>query len=152
MLFFSGLKTLMGDAFGQLSAICAVLGGFAVTFLGIIMTLTDSRKRVEGVAVIATACAACFFLGALGWALFAALAARVASTTGPAQAELAQQLQTAGVLRRPLSLLFLLGVALLFITLGAGGWLRSRRLGFITSGIAAVAAVAAWFIVRPFIL
>lgn len=141
----------MGDAFGQLSAICAVLGGFAVTFLGIVMTLADARKRVEAVAAVATACAACFFLGALGWALFAALAARVASSSGPAQAELTQQLQAAGVLRRPLSLLFLLGVALLFITLGASGWLRSRRLGVLTSLIAAMAAMLAWFIVRPFI-
>ncbi len=141
----------MSDAFGQLSAVCAVLGGFAVTFLGIVLTLADVRKRVEVVVVIATACAACFFLGALGWALLAALAARAASSTGPAQAELAQQLEAASVLRRPLSMLFLLGVALLFITLGAGGWLRSRRLGLLTSLIATVSAIIAWLIVRPFI-
>lgn len=73
----------MSDAFGQLSAVCAVLGGFAVTFLGIVLTLADVRKRVEVVVVIATACAACFFLGALGWALLAALAARAASSTSP---------------------------------------------------------------------
>ena len=141
----------MGDAFGQLSAICAVLGGFAVTFLGIVLTLADTRKRVEAVAAVATASAACFFLGALGWALSAALASRVASSSGAAQAELAQQLQTASMLRRPLSMLFLLGVALLFLTLGSGGWLRSRRLGLLTSLIASLAAIIACFIVRPFI-
>ena len=142
----------MGDAFGQLSAICAVLGGFAVTFLGIVLTLADSRKRVEAVAAVASACAACFFLASLGWTLLAARSAQVASSSGPAQAMLAQQLQTAITLRRPLSGLFLFGVVLLLITLGAGGWLRSRRLGLITSGIAAAAAVGAVFIVRPFIL
>ena len=142
----------MGDAFGQLSAICAVLGGFAVTFLGIVLTLADSRKRVEAVAAVASDCAACFFLASLGWTLLAARSAQVASSSGPAQAVLAQQLQTAITLRRPLSGLFLFGVVLLLITLGADGWLRSRRLGLITSGIAAAAAVAAVFIVRPFIL
>ena len=87
----------MGDAFGQLSAICAVLGGFAVTFLGIVLTLADSRKRVEAVA--ASACAACFFLASLGWTLLAVRSAQVASSSGPAQAMLAQQLQTAITLR-----------------------------------------------------
>jgi hypothetical protein len=72
-------------------------------------------------------------------------------SSGPAQAELAQQLQAASVLRRPLSILFLLGVSLLFLTLGAGGWLRSLWLGRLTSFIAALAPIIAWFIVRPFI-
>ena len=89
----------MGDAFGQLSTICAVLGGFAVTFLGIVLTLADSRKRVEAVAAVASACAACFFLASLGWTLLAARSAQVASSSGPAQAMLAQQLQTAITLR-----------------------------------------------------
>jgi hypothetical protein len=35
--------------------------------------------------------------------------------------------------------------------LGIGGWLRSRRLGFFTTSVAALTALAALLIMQPFL-
>jgi hypothetical protein len=141
----------MGDAFGQLAAVSAVLGGFAVTFLSIVLTLADARRRVAGAVGLATTAAACFFLTTLGWALLATLTASVQASEGPVRAGLAERLDIASAIQGPISTLFLLGVLLLVAMLGAGGWLRSRRLGLFTTGVAVLTALAAGFIMRPFI-
>ena len=141
----------MGDAYGQLAAVSAVLGGFAVTFLSIVLTQADPRRRIAGAIGIATLAAACFFLSALGWALLASFAGQVAASDPPTRAALAGRYGAALALQRPISGLFLSGVLLLAVLLGFGGWLRSRRLGILTSGIAALTALAAMLILRPFI-
>jgi hypothetical protein len=141
----------MGDSFGQLAAVSAVLGGFAVTFLSIVLTLADSRRRVAGAVALATTAAACFFLTTLGWALLAAFAAQVQASSGPARIRLTTQFGTALTITRALSALFLLGVLLLTAMLGAGGWLRSRRLGVFTTSVAVLTAGAAFAIIRFFV-
>jgi hypothetical protein len=40
---------------------------------------------------------------------------------------------------------------LLFVTLGVGGWLRSRALGYVTSALALAGAAAAFAILREFV-
>jgi hypothetical protein len=119
----------MADGLAQLASISAVLGGFAVTFLSVVLTIADARRRVGVVLGIATGASACFFVSALGWSL---LAARGHEAAFVARYEALQQ---------PLSLLFLLGIWLLLALLGISGWLRSRPLGLVTAGIASVAAL-----------
>jgi hypothetical protein len=63
----------MGDGFAQLASVSAVLGGFTVTFLAVVLTLADARRRVGVAVAVATAAAACFLACALGWSLFAAV-------------------------------------------------------------------------------
>ncbi len=116
----------------QLASISAVLGGFVVTFLSVVLTHRDTRRRVGVILAVTTAAAACFFVSALGWSLIAA--------TG-----------REATLQRPLSLLFLAATALLFVVLGLGGWLRSRALGYTTSAIAVAAACGAWAVIARFI-
>jgi hypothetical protein len=36
----------MGEGFAQLASISAVLGGFTVTFLAVMLTLADARRRL----------------------------------------------------------------------------------------------------------
>ena len=141
----------MGESFGQLAAVSAVLGGFAVTFMSVVLTHSDARRRVSGAVALATAASACFFLTALGWALLASQAAKVAGSAGADREFYVRQLAAAQWVQRPVSMLFLLGVLLLLLTLGASGWLRSRRLGAFTAAVASASAVTAWVILRPFI-
>jgi len=116
----------------HLASISAVLGGFAVTFLSVMLTHGDPRRRVGVLLGVTTAAAAAFLLAALGWSLVAATEPRPA-------------------LQRPLSLLFITATGLLFVVLGLGGWLRSRSLGAVTTAIAVTAGCGAWMVLRHFI-
>lgn len=140
----------MGEGFAQLASISAVLGGFTVTFLAVVLTLADAR-RLLGVAIaVATAAAVCFFACALGWSLFA-FVYNTAPSTGATPADVASHFARTKYLHSRLSLAFIIGVSLLFVMLGIGGWLRSRVLGWVTSGLALAGAAAAFAILREFI-
>ncbi len=51
----------IGEGFAQLASISAVLGGFTVTFLAVVLTLADARRLVGVTIAFATAAAVCFF-------------------------------------------------------------------------------------------
>lgn len=140
----------MGDGFAQLASVSAVLGGFIVTFLAVVLTLADARRRVGVALVVATAAATCFFVCALGWSLFAAVY-NTAPATGATPEDMAGHFARIKHLHSWLSFAFILGLTLLFITLGVGGWLRSRGLGWVTSGLALAGAAAAFAILREFV-
>ena len=140
----------MGDGFAQLGNISAVLGGFAVTFLAVVLTHPDTRRRADVAVTIATLAAACFFISALGWTLLATRYSAVAAQ-GLSRAQEAATLTNVAALPRSLSLIFLLGIFLLFTTLGLGGWLRSRTLGGVTTLIALGAGVIAANVLGRFI-
>jgi hypothetical protein len=96
--------------------------------------------------------AACFFLSALGWSMLAMRpGAGSARATADERGFVAMLGEFAG-LHRTLSVIFFLGLALLFATLGACGWLRSCGLGVVTSAIAVAAGVGGLAIIRFFIL
>ncbi len=140
----------MGDGFAQLASVSAVLGGFTVTFLAVVLTLADERRRVGVAVAVSTAAAVCFFACALGWSLFATVY-NTAAATGATQAEVAAHFARIKYLHSRLSLAFILGLAMLFVTLGVGGWLRSRALGWVTTGLALAGAAAAFAILREFV-
>ncbi len=140
----------MGDAFAQLASVSAVLGGFTVTFLAVVLTLSDGRRRVDVAVAVATASAACFLTCALGWSLFAAVYS-TAPATGATPEDLGRHFAKIKYLHSWLSFAFILGLTLLFVTIGAGGWLRSRRLGWVTSALALAGAAAAFAILREFV-
>lgn len=132
----------MAPFFSQMAFISAVLGGFSFVFLGALLTI-DSSKRLWEWNMAATALAAiAFIISALG-ATFTAAAASV-SEDGVLPEKLA-------VLARPISLWFLLGIAMLFVSLGLSGWVRSRSTGIITTCVAIVGAIGAAFMMAPFI-
>lgn len=140
----------MGEGFAQLASISAVLGGFTVTFLAVMLSLADARRLVGVAVAVATAAAVCFFACALGWTLFA-FVYNTAPSTGAAPADIASHFARTRYLHARLSLASVIGVALLLVTLGVGGWLRSRALGWVTSGLALAGAAAAFAILREFI-
>lgn len=132
----------MLELFRQLAFINAILGGFAITFLSVLLTAPSTHRIVNWVVGMITAAAACFILSALGSTFSAVIASRVTDgdLPGPVWS-----------LHQPLSLLFLAGTLLLFTALGMSGWLRSRGLGLATTVIAGLSVIGGYFILLPFI-
>lgn len=141
----------MGESFGQLAAVSAFLGGFVVTYLGALTTLTDSRRRVGFVLAIAASAAECLLLAALGWTLLSAQASGIASSQGDARLQATQQFEAGLGLTGFISQLFVVGIALLTLLIGTSGWLRSRRVGIYTATLACLMGVAAVVILTPFV-
>jgi hypothetical protein len=118
-----------------------VLGGFAVTFLSIVLTLADTRRRVGGAVALATTAAACFFLTTLGWAFLASFAAQLqAMAARPGRPRRAVR-RRAGPPAPDLLDLPPRGAAA-DGDARRGGWLRSRQLA-LHSGVAVLTLLAA---------
>lgn len=130
----------MFESYQQVAFINALLGGFAVTFLSVLLTSASRERVVSRIVAVTTLAACCFVLSALGSTFSAVAAAR--------SGEIAPEILA---LRRPLSLLFLSGTALLFLALGLSGFVRSRRLGLFTAAVATAALAGGWMVMRPFI-
>lgn len=132
----------MDDLFRQLAFINALLGGFAITFLSVLLTSSSHHRIINWTAAIVMVAASCFILSAVGSTFSAVVLGNPDTETA---------LKISQSLRRPLSLLFLSGTVLLFCSLGLSGWMRSRNLGIATTLIAVLSAPVGCFIMRPFI-
>lgn len=141
----------MGESFGQLAAVSAVLGGFVVTFLGVLLGSSDPRRRVTVSLALSATAAGSLVLAAVGWALLAAQVAMVRVADGEWRVIAEQQLAAGLGLQRLLGVLFLLGILLLIALIGSAGWLRSRSLGYFTSVLAAFLMIGVLIVVRPFV-
>lgn len=131
----------MAELFRQLAFITAILGGFAITFLSVLLTASATHRVINWIVCATTAAAVCLVLSAVG----ATFSAVIASYADPLPSDVE-------ALHEPLSLLFLGGTALLFAVLGMSGWVRSRRLGIATTVIAALGLIGGLFIIAPFIV
>jgi hypothetical protein len=141
----------MSDGVAQLAFVSAVLGGFAVTFLAVLLTLTQSGRHLSSAIVVTIGSAASFLIATLGWGLMAFVLSARESTSDHSTGGL-QALQSFGRLHEGLTASFLLGSFLLLVTLGLSGWIRSRRVGMMSTGIAFVAALICVAILRQFIV
>jgi hypothetical protein len=139
----------MTDAFAQLGSISAVLGGFAFTFLGVLLSRADTRAVVDWTCGVVIASASCFTLCALGWSASAVWIAQ-GIAGGGAAAGGAESGPVSGI-HGPLSLLFVLGVFLFLTSLGLSGWVRSRRLGVASTVLAVAALLLAVALLHPFV-
>ncbi|MEY4556741.1 MAG: hypothetical protein RL093_1860 [Pseudomonadota bacterium] len=114
---------------GQIGALSAFLGGFAATFL-VMLLMANIESRPARWAAVASALAAVSFI-----------VAAVATTTLVAGAHPEAPISTArdaaaGVSRLLMSLCFALGNYALLTAIGCSGWLRSRKLGVATTTLA----------------
>lgn len=134
------------EMFSQLGSIAAVLGGFAFASAGALLAASEERAGRAATTAVGAAVlsAACFILSALSWTLSTIRATGAASVEG----ELPRVVLS---LHAIMSFVFQLGILALFVSLGASGWVRSRRLGLFTSGAALVAAVSAVVVVYQFV-
>ena len=120
----------------QLASLSAVLGGFAVAFLGTLLNVGHGR-RVVGWAVGGAAVAAAAF----AVATIAAVSLVLALHPGAARVAATSVARARGTMAAS----FLLGIYALLAGLGLSGWARSAALGRTTTAAATLgAAVATW--------
>jgi hypothetical protein len=139
----------LADLFRQLAFISALVGGFAFTFLGVLLA-SPSRSRIIGwTAGMAMATAAVLTVCVVGWTL---VASRVLLSASP---------ESGGTFRLPaalntthshLSQMFILGMFLFLASLGLCGWVRSRALGVVSTVITLLAAAALMSVLSPFLV
>ena len=140
----------LADLFRQLAFICALIGGFAFAFLGVLLTATSRSRVVEWTAGMAMGTAASLLVCVIGWTLMASEVV----TAAPANAGAEEFLKVALNFNRMhsrLSLLFILGMFLFLASLGLSGWVRSRALGIVSTVIALLAAVGLMLVLIPFL-
>ena len=132
----------VGELARQFLAASAFLGGVAATFLAQMLALNLPRRVVTGCILSSTAAAVAFVVSVLG----ATMVIAITHPLAPSGLRASDQLDGARVLAfGP----FLLGVYLLLLTLGLAGWIRSRRMGWATTALAALGAfLGGWTLIQ----
>ncbi|MFL6515256.1 MAG: hypothetical protein ACJ8M1_09570 [Chthoniobacterales bacterium] len=130
-----------GELARQLASVSAFLGGFAATFLGILLQSQSPRRHV-GLAAGAAAVASASFMIAVIAGTLVGLVLNPSAPRGFAAPEFLPWAQ------RTLFVSFGLGIYSNLLSLGLSGWIRSRSLGLVTSIAALVSAFVVWTFVR----
>jgi hypothetical protein len=124
----------LGEMGRQIAFLSAFLGGFAATFLGILLQSPNSRRHVGWAAGASAVASASFILAVMSGSLLGLV------VHPGAPPDLAKP-----TLLPPLRILifitFLVGINSSLLSLGLSGWIRSRQLGIVTSVSAFVSAV-----------
>ena len=129
----------MAELFGQLSVVSAILGGFAFTFVGALLGGHPVESRSFPLAFGARLSAAlAFMISALG----SVLASLAVKNAYPIDIE---------PLHLKISLAFLPGILCFVVATGSCGWLKSRRIGYISSAIAVISAIGVAAVLLPFL-
>ncbi|MCK4512234.1 hypothetical protein KAW64_10875 [bacterium] len=137
----------MGELYGQLAGISAVLAGFAITFLALLLGHKEHSRCLAFSIAVTIAAAANLLVSALGWSLMSSLLTQVGAQQGTAVLQDPEFYWVAGG-HRMLSFTFVSGLLFLFSMLGLSGWLRSRALGIFSTASAVAAALTVWRILR----
>ncbi|HJT81612.1 MAG TPA: hypothetical protein VJ719_10475 [Chthoniobacterales bacterium] len=131
----------IGEIARQIAAVSAFLGGFAATFLGILLQSQSSRRHV-GLAAGAAAVASALFMVAVIAGTLVALAVSPAAPNNFATPEFVPWA------RRVFLVSFALGIYSNLLSLGLSGWIRSRWLGMVTSTAALLSGMVVFTFVR----
>ena len=128
----------MDELFAQLSVVSAILGGFAFTFVGALLSHPATSRVYAWVFGASLLAAMAFMVTALG-SVLASLAVKNSYPVDIAS------------LHGKISLAFLLGILFFLVATGACGWLKGRKLGYVSSVIAAVSAIGVAIVLLPFL-
>jgi len=123
----------LSDIAQQVGATSAFLGGFAATMLATLLAL-QARGRAASWSIAASAVAAVAFIASVMGSL------KLVALTHPL-APASVSVGISGVVRALGFLPFIVGLFALLVSIGASGFLRSKRMGWGTSGLAAVGAL-----------
>lgn len=135
--------TAVIENYRQLAFLSSLLAGFAFTFYGVLLTTSMAHRVASWACFLAVVASIIFLLVTLG-NTFAAIVASSLARDAAIPAWIAAQ-------RLPLGVCFLLGIALLFVSFGLGGWIRSRELGIATTVAAGLGLVGAFAVLMPYI-
>jgi hypothetical protein len=114
----------------QLAFISALVAGFSFAFISVLLTSDLNKRIIDWVIGFSIASIAGFLICSLTWTLSAS---RMAIYTSGNIKELPVLFIH---MHQILSFIFVLSFFLFCITLGLSGWIRSRKLGIVTSIIA----------------
>src|SRR3954453_8174418 len=131
----------VGEIARQLASVSAFLGGFAATFLGILLQSNSPRPHVGWAAGAAAVASASFIIAVIA----GTLVALVVNPSAPEGFATPQFLPWA---RQILISSFGLGIYANLLSLGLSGWIRSRSLGIFTSTAALLSGALVWTFVR----
>jgi hypothetical protein len=130
----------LGETGRQIAFVSAFLGGFAATFLGVLLQSPNSRRHVGWAAGAAAVASASFILAVVSGTLLA-LVVHPGAPPGLTEPTLLPPL------RILIFITFIVGIYSSLLSLGLSGWIRSRQLGIVTSVAAFVSAVIALILV-----
>lgn len=130
----------MAQLFGQLSFVSAVLAGFAFTFVSGLLSSSSRSRAYPWV-----------FAGALSAAL-SLMVASVGSVFGGlgVEGEYLNAAQSQDLLAL-ISQAFLVGIFSLVFASGCSGWLRSKRLGWLSTFLSLLGAYVLGSVILPFV-
>ncbi len=137
------------DSIGQLGSISAVLAGFSLTFLAVVLSRPDTRPSLGITAGVAVAATAAFTLCALGWTGSSVWYGQVAALGVPHESF--PGADAVFEMHSPLSFLFVIGTFLLLAAVGLSGWLHSRQLGWFSMAIAVLSMLLAIVLFQPLV-
>src|ERR1043166_699910 len=124
----------LGEAGRQIAFLSAFLGGFAATFLGVLLQSPNSRRHVGWAAGAAAVASASFIVAVMSGSLLG-LVVHPGAPPPLAKPTLLPPLRILMVIT------FIVGIYSSLLSLGLSGWIRSRQLGIVTSVSAFVSAV-----------
>jgi hypothetical protein len=128
----------MDELFAQLSVVSAILGGFAFTFVGALLGLPATSRVYAWVFGASLLAAIAFMTTALG-SVLASLAVKNSYPVNIAS------------LHGKISLAFLLGILCFLVATGVCGWLKNRKLGYVSLAIAVVSTIGVATVLLPFL-
>ena len=111
----------------QIASLSAFLGGFAATFLGILLQSPNSRRHVGWAAGAAAVASASFILAVISGTTLA-LVSHPGAPANMAKPTFLPEVRTL------ILFTFASGIYSILLSLGLSGWIRSRQLGIVASG------------------
>ncbi len=129
----------------QSAFISALVAGFSFAFLGTLIVSSVRNKIIDWIISFSSLSIAGLLICSLTWTLSASRMAIYSSD------KINQVPPVFLSLHKKLSFVFISSFFFFLITLGLSGWIRSRRLGIISTVISAIAAILFLSIMRQFI-
>jgi hypothetical protein len=127
-------NTYLAEIAGQLAFLSALLGGFAAAFLVTVLTMDKAKRSVDWV-IGSSAVSACGFIVAVVASVMLTI---VLHPDAPSNA---MHEPAVNIGRIVSSIGFWLGIVGLLLSVGVSGWIRSRKLGLVTSSVALVTII-----------
>ena len=140
---------ILAELFRQCAFISALIAGFSFAFLAVILTNKTTKTIDDWTAGFAIAATAGLIVCALGWTLSVPHVLELSVNNSgniPVQGR-----ETYINIHRSLSITFIACFFFFLTSLGLSGWIRSRRLGVVSSIITIGAAIYAIWILRFFV-
>ena len=140
---------IYAEIFRQCAFISALIAGFSFAFLAVILTSATRKKIDDWTAGFAIAATAGLIVCALGWT-FSVPRVLALSLNNSVNTPI-QLPETYRTIHRTLSLTFISCFFFFLTSLGLSGWIRSRKLGVVSSIISLLAAIYAIWLMQYFI-